>query len=45
MGPCAQPGATEAAAAGDTPPEPKKAQKADGKVVDADVEIVEEEKK
>jgi molecular chaperone DnaK len=36
----AQPGAAEAAAS-----EPKKAEKADGKVVDADVEIVDDEKK
>ena len=41
----AQPGAAEAASAGGDTPEPKKAQKAEGKVVDADVEIVEDEKK
>jgi len=40
----AQPGAADAADAGG-PAEPKKAKKADGKVVDADVEIVDEEKK
>ncbi len=40
----AQPGAGEAAAGGDAS-EPKKAEKADGKVVDADVEIVDDEKK
>jgi len=39
----AQPGAAPEAG-GDTP-EPKKAKKSDGKVVDADVEIVEDEKK
>ncbi|HWA26268.1 MAG TPA: molecular chaperone DnaK [Lacunisphaera sp.] len=40
----AQPGA-DAASGGGAASEPKKAQKADGKVVDADVEIVEDEKK
>jgi molecular chaperone DnaK len=38
----AQPGAPESETTGDTP---KKARKADGKVVDADVEIVDEERK
>jgi len=41
----AQPGAAEASSAGGDTPEPKKAQKADGPVVDADVEIVDDEKK
>ena len=41
----AQPGAEPSAAAGGDTPQPKKAQKAEGKVVDADVEIVEDEKK
>ena len=41
----AQPGAEQSAAAGGDTPQPKKAQKAEGKVVDADVEIVEDEKK
>ena len=41
----AQSGAGEPAAAGGTTPEPKRAQPSDGKVVDADVEIVEDEKK
>jgi molecular chaperone DnaK len=41
----AAPGGTETAGADAGPAEPKKAKKADGKVVDADVEIVDEEKK
>ncbi len=41
----AQPGATPAESAGGDTPEPPKAKQADGKVVDADVEIVEDEKK
>ena len=42
----AQPGAAEpASAGGNASTEPKKAKKADGKVVDADVEIVDEDKK
>jgi len=41
----AQPGAGQDASAGGDTPEPKKARQAEGKVVDADVEIVEDEKK
>jgi len=41
----AQPNAGAEAAAGAAASEPKKAKKADGKVVDADVEIVDEDKK
>ncbi len=41
----AQPGAEPSASAGGDTPEPKKAKAADGKVVDAEVEIVDEEKK
>ncbi len=41
----AQPNAAAESAAGASASEPKKAKKADGKVVDADVEIVDEDKK
>ncbi len=41
----AQPGGDAAEAGAGGASEPKKAQKADGKVVDADVEIVDEDKK